>query len=120
MTLAYFKGKIVTVLTTEVNFKFKFEQMNDYFTGFLEEVQENYVIIKHFQTGCKTYIAMSHIIAIAEEQVLNEDNPEEKKIIEDYRKEKPITAAKTAIPQKIDPKALAEMAKKAKQLATSS
>ncbi len=67
---------------------------------------------------------MNHIVSIAEEQILYENNPEDAKIIEEYRKEKPITAAKNQISDQpksspfINPTYLAEMAKKAKQTFT--
>jgi len=123
----YFKGKPCTIATVDINFRFKEQQMMDYFMGIVENVDDDGIWIVHPITKCRSYIFMSHIVAISEEQVLYEDNPEDAKIIEEYRKEKPITAAKTMItesPQKrevspfVNPAALAEIAKKAKQAFT--
>jgi hypothetical protein len=108
-------GKVCTITTVEVNFRFKPEQMMDYFMGTVEAIDDEFVWLKHPQTKCLSAVSRQYIVNIAEEQVLYEDNPEHAKIIEDYRQEKPITASKLAIPSPfVNPKALSEMAKKAK------
>ncbi len=115
-SLDYFVGKVCTITTMEINFRFKPEQMMDYCMGTLESIDDNGIMLVHIQTKCKTYIMMDKIVSIAEEQVLLENNPDHAKIIEDYRKEKPVIAAKTVIPSnKIDPAGLAELARKAKE-----
>jgi hypothetical protein len=124
-TLNDLVGKVCTVSTVEINFRFKPEQMMDYFMGVLEAVDDEFIWLRHPQTKCLSAIARKYLVNIAEEQVLYEDNPEHAKIIEEYRQEKPVTAAKTVItpdpsapsnPAKfVNPKALAELAKKAKE-----
>lgn len=109
-TLNYFVGKVCTVSTTQINFRFKEEQMMDYFMGVVESIDENGLIMTHPQTGCKTYVAMPHVVSIAEEQVLFENNPEDKKIIEEYREAKPNANQKF-----IDPQRLAEISKQARE-----
>jgi hypothetical protein len=113
--LEYFKGKPCTIITVQVNFRFKEEQMMDYFMGFVENVDDVGIWIIHPTTKCRTFIIHSYIVSITEEQMLLEENPEHAKIIADYRKEKPITSARTAVPGLINPGALAEMARKAKE-----
>ena len=93
----YFKGKPVTVCTVEINYRFKEQQMMDYFMGILEAVEDDGIWIVHPVTKCRSYVFMNHIVSIAEEQVLYENNPEDAKIINEYRQEKPISAAKTQI-----------------------
>lgn len=100
--------------------------MMDYFMGTVESIDADGVTIIHPATKCRTYVFLPYVVAIAEEQVLYENVPEHAKIIEQYRKEKPEVAARTAIPDVkqeppkpaaptfLNPKALAEMAKKAK------
>ena len=85
--------------------------------GTLEAVDDEFLWLRHPQTKCLSVIARKYMVNIAEEQVLYEDNPQHAKIIEEYRQEKPITAPKLAIPpsQFVNPKALAELAKKAKE-----
>lgn len=116
-TLQDLLNKVVTVSTVEVNFRFKPEQMMDYFMGMLETIDDEFLWLRHPQTKCLSGIARKYIVNIAEEQVLYEDNPEHAKLIQEYRQEKPITAPKLAIPpsQFVNPKALAEIAKKAKE-----
>lgn len=122
----YFKGKTVTVTTVQINFRFKEEQMTDYFSGFLEILDDKGMWLLHLITNTRTFILYQHIVSVTEEQMLFEDNPEHAKIIEEYRKAKPLTAAKHAVPPMkmqeaspfVNPAALAEMAKKAKQAFT--
>lgn len=123
-TLQDLIGKVCTVSTVEVNFRFKPEQMMDYFMGTVEAVDDEYIWLRHPQTKCLSAIARKYLVNIAEEQVLYENNPQHAKIIEEYRQEKPVTAAKTVIPAMppakpispfVDAKALAELAKKGKE-----
>lgn len=112
-------GKVCTVSTVEVNFRFKPEQMMDYFMGTVEAIDDDFIWLIHPQTKSRTAIARKYLVSIAEEQVLYEDNPEHAKLIEEYRQEKPITAPKLTISPQVspfvNPKALAELAKKAKE-----
>src|SRR5476651_1170677 len=87
MNLQYFVGKVCTIGTVQVNFSnFKIEQMMDYFVGVIEEMDNDWLIITHHITKCKSCIAMKHIVVIAEGQVLSEDNPEYEKLINEYKK----------------------------------
>lgn len=124
--LKYFIGKACTITTVQINFRFKEEAMMDYFMGFVENVDDKGMWLVHPMTNCRSYILFPHIVSITEEQMLFEDNPEHAKIIAEYRKEKPLTAVKRAVPSMkmqeasplVNPAALAEMAKKAKQAFT--
>jgi len=119
----YFVGKAVTVTTVQINFRFKEEAMADYFTGILEIIDEKGMWLLHPITKSRTFILYTYVVSVTEEQMLFEDNPEHAKIIEEYRQEKPLTAAKRAVtptpqlkePSFVNPAALAEMAKKAQQ-----
>lgn len=114
----YFIGKPCTVSTLQINFRFKEEQMMDYFMGIIDSIDEHGILMTHPVTKCKNYIFLQYVVGIAEEQVLYEDNPEHAKIIDEYRKEKPITAPKRTITtesQFINPTAMADIAKKAKE-----
>ncbi len=103
-------GKVCTVSTVEVNFRFKAEQMMDYFMGFVESIDEEFVWLRHTQTKCISAIARKYIVSIAEEQILYDANPEHAKIIEEYRKEKP-DSIKNAF---VNPKALSDLTEKMK------
>jgi hypothetical protein len=99
--------------------------MMDYFMGQVESVDDEFIWLRHPQTKCLSAIARRYLVNIAEEQVLYEDNPEHAKIIQEYRQEKPITAAKTVVSptpitqpspsQFVNPQQLAEIAKRAKE-----
>jgi hypothetical protein len=116
--LKYFVGKVCTITTIQINFRYNVEQMLDYFSGIIEEIDDHGILMHHPLTKCKNYILFPYVVSISEEQVLFEDNPEQKKIIDEYRKEKPITSAKRTLSPGatfINPTALAEIAKQAKE-----
>lgn len=115
---SYFIGKVCTISTVAVNWNYKPEQMMDYFVGKIDSIDENGILMTHSVTGCKNYVFFNYIVAIHEEQVLYEGNPDHAKIIEEYRKEKPLTAAKTTVNQPsqfVNPTAMADLAKKARE-----
>jgi len=116
--LNYFIGKACTICTVMINYRYKPEQMFDYFMGFIESIDEKGMLITHPVTKCKSYIFLAHIVSISEEQVLYEDDPKDAKIIEEFRAEKPLTAQKTTINQKekfMNPERMAEVARKAQE-----
>lgn len=114
-----FIGKFCTVSTLQINFRFKEEQMFDYFSGILEEVDEHGLLLRHATTRCLNYIFMQHVVSVSEEQVLYEDNPEDAEAIKEYREKKPQAAARTVLPAQnisfLKPEALADLAEKARQ-----
>lgn len=87
-------------MVKDINWHFKVENMMDYYTGIVHTIDESYIWTEHPQTHCKNCIALEHVISIAEEQFLSEQNPEHKQIIEEYRKEKPLSAEKTKVESK--------------------
>lgn len=131
--LDYFVGKPCTVTTVAINFRFNVEPMMEFFMGIVEKIDKKGILMTSTHTGCKNYIRMKHVVSISDEPVLYEDNPEHKKIIDEYRKTNPITAAKTKMPEPamtpivtpppipappkfVDPKSLAKLAQKAKEV----
>jgi hypothetical protein len=111
--LNYFIGKVCTIATTAINFRFQVEQMMDYFVGKIDSIDEHGILMTHPTTNCKNYIFIAHIVSITEEQVLYNDNPEHAKIIEEYKKEKPITAEKRKIDSPyVNPSTISEILKK--------
>ena len=113
----FFLGKLCTVSTVQINFRYKEEAMIAYFMGHVESVDSTGIMLVHPQTKCKSFISLQHIVAISEEQVLYEENPEDAKLIEEYRKEKPEVAEKFAFPASkyVNPDSLADIVKKAKE-----
>lgn len=78
-----FVGRICTILTNTVAKKdFSDQQFADFFTGVIDEIDDDGVFTTHVLTGCKNFYFFSQIIGIVEEQVLDQNNPEHAKIIE--------------------------------------
>ena len=76
-----FLGKVVTLITLGTNKPNIIDsQFSDFYTGVLEELDEDGVILTHLFTGCKSFFATNSIVAFLQEQVLDENNPENKNI----------------------------------------
>jgi len=112
--LNYFIDKYCTITTVQINYRFKYEQMVDYFMGRIDAINENGILVTHPITKCKNYIFLSHIVSIVEEQYT-----EDSEIIEQYKKENHAIKASIPIPKDntpyVDPKGMAELAKKARE-----
>jgi hypothetical protein len=122
-----FTGKICTILTNTVaKTNFHDTQFSDFFTGFVESVDDDGLFLKHSMTGCITFFAMEHIVAILEEQVITEEDPRYQQVMEEIKKpqqtpvvEQPnVAGIKVAgMPDKsspfVDPEMLAMLSKQA-------
>lgn len=72
-----FLGKVVTLITLGTNKpNIPDSQFSDFYTGVLEEVDEDGVVLTHLLTGCKSFFTLSSVVAVLQEQVLDESNPE--------------------------------------------
>lgn len=79
-----FRGKICTILTRSVaKSAFTDPQFSDFFTGVVDEVDEDGIFTTHTLTGCKNFFNMSDVVGIMEEQVVNEGTPEYQKMVQD-------------------------------------
>lgn len=131
--LKYFLGKPCTVSTVAINWRFNVEPMMDYFVGIINNIDDQGLTLTSTHTQCRSYIFLKHVVSISEEPVLYEDNPEDKKIIDEYRTRKPTVAAKATMPvpenqpivaspppppppKFVDPQSLTKLAKKAKEV----
>jgi hypothetical protein len=133
--LKYFVGKSCSIAVPAINWRYNVEPMMDYFLGVVEKIDEDGIVLLSKLTNAKSYIFLKHVISIHEEPVLYENNPEHKKIIDEYRDKNPQMAAKTVMPapakpcipvvppplpgpanKYVDPKKLAAMSKQAKNL----
>jgi cyclopropane fatty-acyl-phospholipid synthase-like methyltransferase len=84
-----FVGKICTVIMTQLSRNdFTESQFADFFTGSIDEIDEDGVLMTHTITGCKNYYMMGMVAGIIEEQVLYDDKPEHKSIIEQMKNKK--------------------------------
>lgn len=74
--LSYFVNKFCTIFLPSINRKFNEDQNNAYFLGKVLIINEDFVILEHPSTKCRTYFNMQNIIGIAEEKVML-GNPEQ-------------------------------------------
>ena len=105
--IEYFVGKICSVFTTPLNRDFKLEgpnsleQLLHYFLGTIEAIDDQGILLSQ-RNGLKVYVLKNHLVAIAEEETLDPDNPEDAKIIQEMRplsvKKQPQSLAPTEIP----------------------
>ena len=79
--LDYFIGKICTVFTSPINRNYKEEQLHNYFLGIVESVDEVGISLKQLTGNLKTFLFLRNIVGIAEEEVLDPDNPEDAETI---------------------------------------
>jgi len=114
-----FVGKICTILTNTVGkTNFTDIQFSEFFTGYVESIDEDGVVIRHHTTNCKTFYALSHIVGILEEQVITDDNPLYEKVVEEVKKSPPEKKPMEIPPMEnktpfIDPALMAALSKQA-------
>lgn len=111
-----FCGKICTVLTVSVaKSNFSDQQFSDFFTGFVESIDEDGVFLKHTLTDCKTFIGMNYLVGIFEEQMITQDNPVYEKIMNEINQPKPdLQETEIPISEFVDPNFMAKLAEQAK------
>lgn len=90
--LKYFIGKVCSIFTVPISRNFKEEnpatfpqQPYLYFVGLIEAVDEKGMLVTQVMTGLKSYFFLTGLVAIAEEEVLIEDNAEDAKIIDQLK-----------------------------------
>lgn len=84
-----FVGKVCTVIMAQLSKNdFTESQFADFFTGVINEIDEDGILMTHTITGCKNYYMMGMVGCIIEEQVLYDDKPEHKSIIEQMKNKK--------------------------------
>lgn len=93
--LEYFVGKICTIFTTLTNRDFKSENPQTfpqpifhYFLGKVLGIDNKGLIVEQWNSPKKlrTYFFLDHIISISEEEILNPSDPNDMKIIQEYKK----------------------------------
>ena len=86
--LQYFVGKVCTVITPNINWKFDERQLADYFTGIIEKVSSSGIWMIHPITRNKNFYFASQVTAIIEEQFITPDDPSYDKVVEQYKDNK--------------------------------
>jgi len=79
-TLQYFVGKICTIFTAPINREFNERQNVDYFVGRVDGFDDKGILMSHVISNCKNYYFFNNVISIAEEQMVDSDDP----VVKDY------------------------------------
>lgn len=116
-----FVGKVCTILTTTIaKTDFKDQQFSDFFTSIIESLDEDGIFAKHHMTGCLNFYTWAHIVGILEEQIILEDDPKYKEIMNEVKKA-PVEYQQTIVPIDpnaspfVDPDLMASLAQQAKE-----
>lgn len=115
-----FCGKICTVLTVTVaKTNFDDQQFSDFFTGLVESIDEDGIFMRHLLTNCLTFVNMSYVVELMEEQTITEDDPNYKKIMDEIKQPQPQSSqfqnSEIPISDFIDPSFMAKLAEQAKE-----
>ena len=117
----YFLGRVCTIFTSPINRDFKQENPKTYpnplfvyFIGFVEGVSEDGIWVKQLKTNCKSFFFFSHIVGIAEEQVLNPDDEKDMKVIEEFKEANKKKEIKKMESEFIDPDSISSIVGKVK------
>ena len=119
----HFIGKLCTIFTVPTNRDLRAENPNNYpqilykyFMGVVESIDRDGLLLTQATTGLKSYFFRDQIVAIAEEQLLDPDNPEDAKVIETFE---PMPPPQMSDGPFIDPDALLELSKQFRQKSVS-
>lgn len=117
----YFVGKVCSIFTTPHSRDLHLEDPDTYpstlyryFVGEIEKVDANGVLLRNMAKSLRTFIPLDKVVAVAEEEVLDPENPEDAKIIERYKEEArkniPPEASKVFENQFVDADAMSKLA----------
>jgi len=84
--MQYFVGKVCTIITTQINRQFNEQIARDHYAIRVGEITLDGIWGVHPEHDIVSFFPMDHIVSIHEEMELNMNNPEHKKIVEDYEK----------------------------------
>lgn len=68
----YFVGRICTVLT-KINNNFETQVAIEYFTGIVESIDKNYVVMKQVNSDRRSLFMAQNIVALVEEEVVEDE-----------------------------------------------
>jgi hypothetical protein len=83
-SLKYFVGKVCSIFVAENSRDLRAEDPQNYpasyyryFLGMVESIDEEGLLLTQLHKGLKVFVMKKHLVAIAEEEVLNPDNPQD-------------------------------------------
>src|SRR4051812_1028071 len=85
---SYFVGKVCTVHTRGINWKLNDESTIDYYCGIVNSVNEYGIFLTNVVNHKKTFIFAHAVVALAEEQVLDRDDPATAELLKEYQERK--------------------------------
>ena len=86
--LQYFVGKVCTIITPNINWKFDERQSADYFSGIVERITSLGIWTIHPITQNKNFYFITQITAIIEEQFITPDDPNYDAVVGQYKEDK--------------------------------
>ena len=117
---ALFANKVCTILTTIVaKTNFEDQQFSDFFTGYIEDIDQYGIYAKHHITGCHNFYAWPHVVSILEEQVIQEDDPQYENILKEIQNKPVQNVGPTNSSPFINPDSMASLAQQAKEVQNS-
>jgi hypothetical protein len=90
------------------------EAFYHYFMGLVEDVNEEGILIRNPNTGCKRFFFKSQVVALAEEEVLSEDKPKDAEILAKFKDYRAVGQGATPKEPYVDPKQMSELINLAK------
>jgi hypothetical protein len=117
-------NKVCSVLTTSVaKGNFTDNQFADFFVGILDEINEDGVWLRHPMTNCLSFFSINHVVAVLEEQVIDQKDEKYEEILSEVKKAPPeqqvniipVDIQKNNSPY-INPDAMESLANQAKEI----
>ncbi|RTK96615.1 MAG: hypothetical protein EKK64_03255 [Neisseriaceae bacterium] len=83
-------NKVCSVLTTSVaKGNFTDNQFADFFVGIVDEINEDGVWLRHPMTNCLSFFSINHVVAVLEEQVIDQKDEKYEEILTEVKKAPP-------------------------------
>ena len=84
------KNRVCSILTTSVSkSNISDQQFADFFVGIIDEVSEDGIWMRHPMTNCISFFAINHVVAVLEEQVINQQDEKYEEILAEVKKAPP-------------------------------
>ena len=84
--MQYFVGKVCTIITTQINRQFDERIARDHYAIRVGEITVDGIWGVHPEHDIVSFFPMDHIVSIHEEMELNMNNPDHRKIVDEYEK----------------------------------
>lgn len=122
--LQVFVGKVCTVLTTSVcKQNFTDVQFPDFFVGLIDSIDEDGIFSKHPLTGCVNFYSWNYVVAVFQEQVIEENDPRYNQIMEEIKSQPqkqsgviPVDISENQEIKFLDPESMERIAEQAKKM----